>query len=255
MTQEISPTSDEILNFIRELKPYLTEHPLIRIGPNHDSGYLLPNDLLGIKNCYSAGVGISSDFEIGLANRKIRSFMADASVEGPILPSNTPDSFLSYFVFDKKFVGLTDSGDYITLKTWVNNYTPNDNNLILQMDIEGGEYEVIQSTPNDIFDKFRIIVIEFHHLQLLWDRESFENLKVFFGKILKNFTVVHLHPNNNVAPFIKDGISIPPVLEITFIRNDRVTQKTPAKTFPHQLDFESAANLPSFPLPQEWYSS
>jgi len=250
--RETPPTRDEVLSFIKKLRPYSTEYPLVRIGSANDGGYLLPNDFVGVANCYSPGVGSTSNFELFLANKGIRSFIADASVDGPVLGENRPTPLI---VFDKKFLGLADSDDHkMTLTTWVNRYTPGDDNLILQMDIEGSEYEVIQATPIEIFKRFRIMAIEFHHLHLVWDRESFEDLKVFFEKILKVFTVVHLHPNNYVNPFISNGLSIPPVMEMTFIRTDRVKHKTPATTFPHRLDNDNAVILPPVPLPKEWYS-
>jgi hypothetical protein len=241
-----SPNQDEVMQFIKKLKPYATEHPLIHVGPAFDGGYLLPDDFEGIKSCYSPGVGESSNFELDLAKRGIRSYMADASVHGPAAPH-------PLFSFEKKFLGAQDSGDYTTLASWVNRYTPTDHNLILQMDIEGGEYPVITSTPEEILSKFRIICIEFHSLQLMWKRENLNNLNTVFNKLLKNFTIVHLHPNNHERGFVKDNITIPPVLEITLLRNDRIKQKSPAKVFPHPLDFDNAPHLEPFPLPAEWY--
>ena len=45
------------------------------------------------------------------------------------------------------------------------------------MDIEGSEYEVINSISNSNLEKIKIMVIEFHHLQLLTN-EVF--LKILF---------------------------------------------------------------------------
>jgi len=241
-----SPNRDEVLRFIKTLKPYATEHPLVRIGPAFDGGYLLPNDFEGIQSCYSPGVGGSSNFELDLAKRGIHSYMADASVDGPAAPH-------PLFSFEKKFLGDVDAGDYTTLGSSVNRHTANDNNLILQMDIEGGEYPVIASTSEETFSKFRIICIEFHNLHLMWDRESLDNLNIVFNKLLKNFTIVHLHPNNYESGFVKNGVTIPPVLEITLLRNDRIKQRGSVNVFPHPLDFDNAPHVQPFPLPAEWY--
>ena len=241
-----SPDRDEVMQFIKRLRPYTTEHPLIRIGPNWDGGYLLPDDLSGVQSCYSPGVGDSSGFELDLAKRGVHSYMADASVSGPAFSH-------PLFSFEKKFLGEEDSGDYTTLDSWVKRHTPTDHNLILQMDIEGGEYAVINSTSEEVFSKFRIMNIEFHQLYLIWNRKNLDSINLFFDKLLKNFTVVHLHPNNYERGFVKDGITIPPVLEITFLRNDRIKQKSPAQVFPHPLDFDNGAHVAPFPLPAEWY--
>jgi hypothetical protein len=241
-----SPDRDEVMQFIKRLRPYSTEHPLIRVGPNFDGGYLLPDDLVGVKSCYSPGVGGSSNFELDLAQRGIRSYMADASVHGPA--ASHP-----LFSFENKFLGTQDSGEYTTLASWVNRHTPDDNSLILQMDIEGGEYAVIDSTPEEVFSKFRIMNIEFHQLYLIWNRKNLDSINLFFDKLLKNFTVVHLHPNNCGQAYVKNGLTIPTILEITFLKNDRFKQKTPAQVFPHPLDFDNGAHVTPFPLPTEWY--
>ena len=172
-----SPDRDEVIQFIKRLRPYTTEHPLVRIGPNFDGGYLLPDDLVDVKSCYSPGVGGSSNFELDLAQRGIRSYMADASVDGPA--ASHP-----LFSFEKKFLGTEDSGDYTTLASWIKRHTPTDDNLILQMDIEGGEYPVIGTTTEDVLNKFRMINIEFHELYLIWDRTCLDNLNMIIDKLL-----------------------------------------------------------------------
>ena len=42
------------------------------------------------------------------------------------------------------------------------------------MDIEGAEYEVIIDTPSAIFKKFRIMAIEFHFLDTLFNKNAFK---------------------------------------------------------------------------------
>ena len=71
---------DKVLNLIRALRPVDCGIPLIRIGGNADGGYLVPDDLDGIEYCFSPGVNTVADFENDLADRKIRSFLADLSV-------------------------------------------------------------------------------------------------------------------------------------------------------------------------------
>ena len=42
------------------------------------------------------------------------------------------------------------------------------------MDIEGSEYPVILDTPSDTLNKFRIMIIEFHDLDLIFNSQFFE---------------------------------------------------------------------------------
>jgi hypothetical protein len=126
---------DTLQNFLKQVQPIQTNHELIRIGTDLDGGYLLPNDLSGIEVCFSPGVSVTSDFELEMANRGIKCFMADYSVEGPILTHQL-------FHFEKKFIGLENNDIYMTLNNWVSTKAPANNDMILQMDIEGGSMKL-----------------------------------------------------------------------------------------------------------------
>jgi len=72
----------EVLAFLKKIRPMTTNIPLIRVGSADDGGYLVPDDLEGIKICFSPGVAQQSDFELAMAQRGITCFMADYSVDG-----------------------------------------------------------------------------------------------------------------------------------------------------------------------------
>ena len=67
--------------------------------------------------------------------------------------------------FEKKFVGPTTHNNFISLKDWMMTKIDyeKEKELILQMDIEGDEYDVIHSIDINTLKKFRIILIEFHN--------------------------------------------------------------------------------------------
>src|ERR1700683_662202 len=133
-----------LLDLLGKLKPLDSGIEMIRIGRAGDGGYLVPNDLSGIEYCFSPGVGPSSEFELHLADRNIRSFLADYSVESP--PVDRPE-----FTFDRKYLGASDAEPYITLASWKNKYLRDyKGDLLLQMDVEGAEYEVILGAPDDL---------------------------------------------------------------------------------------------------------
>ena len=79
----LTPT-EELIEFISKLKPIKIDKELIRLGSIEDGGYLIPDDLDGIEALFSPGVGTSSSIELDCANRGIKAFMADASVDGPV---------------------------------------------------------------------------------------------------------------------------------------------------------------------------
>ena len=73
----------EIENLIKSLYPIITNKALIRLGGEFDGGYIVPDDLEGIKACFSPGVGTNSLFEYACANLGMLVFLADQSVDQP----------------------------------------------------------------------------------------------------------------------------------------------------------------------------
>jgi hypothetical protein len=238
-----------LLSLIEKLHPFCTDKDLIRLGTNGDGGYLVPNDLDGIKACFSPGVGELFTFEQDCLRYGMQVFLADKSVDSPSIKNNN-------FHFIKRFIGPITNEDYITMDEWVNDSLKEDisSDLLLQMDIEGHEYFSIINMSDFLLKRFRIVVIEFHDLDKLWNKEFFDKAMIAFQKILQNHICVHIHPNNALASDKKDGIEIPIAAEFTFIRNDRNKSRVPQTIFPHSLDFDST-NKETIILPKCWYSS
>ena len=243
------PTSltakDDVLALIAKLRPISPGIELVRLGAKGDGGYLLPNDLVGIKACFSPGVGNSSEFEKACADFGMRVFLADKSVDRPTVDHDE-------FVFTKKHIGANTSKDFTTLDAWVTTALPESQaDLLLQMDIEGYEYETLLSAPGDLLRRFRIIIVEFHRLDLLWSQPFFQLSSPVFGKLLKEHICVHIHPNNCCGALAKRGLTIPRVMEFTFLRRDRLKQVSLAASFPHPLDSDNTMQ-PHLPLPKVW---
>ena len=124
---------------------------------------------------------------------------------------------------------------------------------ILQMDIEGAEYETLLCLDPELLRKFRIIVIEFHCLDGLFDSLGFELIKSTFDRLLRDFVVVHIHPNNCLPVVRCDGVEVAPVMEFTFLRRDRISKRFRRTDFPHLLDRKCVQNRPDVVLPHGWY--
>ena len=236
---------DRICAFINQLTPVSTNHPLVRVGSAGDGGYLLPDDLEGAAACFSPGVKDNSDFELDLAGRGIHSFLADYSVEKP--PSSSP-----YFDFVKKYVGPFDVGNFISMNSWVQSKSPDNGDLILQMDIEGHEFQTIAAMDNQIMRRFRIMAVEFHWMNRIFSNNFLEYAELVFGRIGQYFDVVHIHPNNCLPVAVCRGIAVPPVMEFTFLRKDRWDTAGPPLRFPHPLDQPNKSGMPDLELPAVW---
>lgn len=238
--------SDDIQKLISRLHPIKTQHKLIRMGPNGDGGYLVPDDLEGIEACFSPGVSMVSGFEKECANRGMQVFMADNSVDNPADEHEL-------FHFTKKFIGVTTNRDFMTLDDWVNSSVGDTNSdLLLQIDIEGFEYETFLAMSDKLLSRFRIIVVEFHDLEQLWNRPFFRIAARVFDKILQTHACLHHHPNNCCGSLKKAGLEIPRVTEFTFLRQDRITESEFKNDFPDPLDFDNT-DKESLYLPECWY--
>jgi hypothetical protein len=226
---------DELQSLLRLLRPIDSGIELIRLGPEGDGGYLLPNDLEGIQHAFSPGVSTESGFEADLASRGLQVYLADYSVDQPAQLS-------AQFDFDKKFIGCLSDNIFLTMDEWKRAKIPGyDGDLLLQMDIEGAEFEALFSTSSELLSQFRIMVIEFHYLQELLNKPFFVLVSRLFEKLLRTHSVVHIHPNNCCGSIKSRGLEIPRIAEFTFLRNDRLKQRVARNDFPHALDRDNTA--------------
>jgi len=236
---------EDVVALINRLSPIHTDVPLIRMGPDGDGGYVVPDDYEGIKVCFSPGVGAYSGFEKDLADKGIKVYMADASVEKPLIEHEN-------FHFIKKFIGPKTSGNVITMEDWTREeFLKNDDDMILQMDIEGHEYDALLSMSPELISRFRVIILELHWLYRFWDPAFYDMVNTVFGKLLKDHHCVHVHPNNCCGIFKFNGVAIPRAGEFSFIRKDRVKETSYAKVFPHALDQDNTP-LGHIKLPENW---
>ena len=230
---------------LKSLAPVLPGRDLIRLGPAADGGYLVPDDLRGIEACFSPGVSSVSGFEKDCAKLGMNVFLADRTVAGPAEPHPR-------FNFIRKHVGAVTDDDVMTMDDWVRRSVPDSqSDLLLQMDVEGAEYETLLAMPDGLLRRFRIAVIEFHWLDHLWSKPLFQLASSAIRKLLQTHTCVHIHPNNCCGSLKRAGLEIPRVAEFTFLRTDRVTNPSYATRFPHPLDADNTANAP-LPLPACW---
>lgn len=240
-------TPERLEHFVRSLWPVDPGVELVRIGPDGDGGYLVPDDLEGIRYAFSPGVSTESGFEAALADRGWRVFLADYSVDGPATQH-------AGFEFDKRFVGCVTDDRFITLDDWhAAKLGADASDLLLQMDIEGAEYETLLAASPALLRRFRVMVIEFHWLPQLWNEPFFELAARAFDKLLATHAVVHAHPNNCCGSVTSGGLEIPRIAELTLLRRDRLRSTGYQTRFPHPLDRPNVAKAP-LDLPRAWYA-
>ena len=204
-----------------------------RFGNKEDGGYVI-SKLEGNYDCYiSAGVGtdesFSRDFILNHASYLSREdiYAFDGTIE------DYPRQYIQNINFQKLNIGSENIFNKTTnLQAQIKAYK----NIFLKMDIEGGEFEWLNTLSTEDLQAFKQIVIEVHGLL----DDSFGSKYLDKWKALRNLTqthqLVHAHGNNHID---RVGL-IPPVLELTYIRTDQaITCQKNATPFPVQdLDFK-----------------
>ena len=244
--------SSKVSEFLKKIKIFDTGHKLVSIGDSEcDGTYLIPDVLDDIKYCFSPGVGESTIFENCLKKRDIKCFLAD----GTITKENI--SNINFDFINKNINTFTDDKN-IKIEDWINLKIKNKNeqkNLLLQMDIEGCEYEVLLDLDKDILQKFKILVIEFHDFYNLGSQAGADLFLNIFNKILNDFYICHIHPNNCCGYTYINKTLIPQVMEFTFINKNDVKKVDKLKyKLPHDLDIKNVKNLNDLKLPNIFYT-
>lgn len=240
--------TNKIDNLIKFFKPIDVGIDLIRVGSKNDGGYLIPNIINDVKYCFSPGVGKSSHFEKDLENFNIKSFLADNTV------SKIPVK-LSNFDFDRKNIHSYNFKDKININTWIHSKIKKEElkKSIFQIDIEGHEHELIFSMNEELLSKIKIMVIEFHGLELMGNEFYNTILKSTLEKLNLYFTSVHIHPNNSSGIHTIGTIKVPSALEVTFLNKKFCKKKKKIDKLPHPLDAKNIIDKKDIYLKKYWY--
>lgn len=248
-------TTDEVVKTLKLLSPRTTNMSLVRIGNAADGGYILLEELIkqnGIT--YSLGVGDSTQFEEEMTEKyNHTNYMYDHTVSCEHIPKT------KNFVFQPKGVGSENTEQLKTLTTMIrDNGHQDEQEMILQCDIEGSEWEIFQNTSQETLKQFSQIIIEFHCLdRCIMDLNFFEwgtehwrytRMKETLSILRQNFTPFHVHGNNYRDVFIFEGVSVPIVLEVSYVRNDLVQFTNEQKRFPTLLDKANHKGVPDHQL-------
>lgn len=225
--------------FFKKLRPLDSSYQLIRVGSGNDGGYLIPNDLDGIKYCISPGVGKTINFERDLLERfNIKSFLADPTVERPnnLKAGIDFESIGISYVRDILEIKTMESQELklskmYTLKEFMSLKVPDtESDLILQMDIENAEYLALLSSSLETLSRFRIMIVEFHSIPKIFNEIYFEQVVApLFNKLNAIFYIAHVHANNVAKPIKFFNYEIPHSLEITFHNRGRINSEEEPK--------------------------
>lgn len=259
------------------LKPRLCDD-LVRVGLPKDGGYVVPASAIESATVLlSLGMKEDWSFETAVfaANPGIRVIGVD--------PSVTPGSFavqiirsgrqwvssafrgerrtrtrhasrlrnsLHYFWFfgvkHRHVVARVTAADRpgtVSIRTLIDRTGERERRVFLKMDIEGGEYDVVEDVVARQ-DRINCVVGEFHRIG-----KKAATFNDALASLQTAFQVVHVH-GNNYRPFdVEHGL--PDTLEITFLNRALMPRDCPSATcrYPRLgLDFPNRPNAPDYAL-------
>ena len=210
---------------------------LIRIGSKNDGGYVIPADT-NSNLLISFGLGDDWKFENEMLKKKIikNFYIYDHTVDILTLLSKTLQRvktlhrikpiiyrvkvlvlyFIDYILLHKNHIqkevtGNKSNQNQTNLHEIVNDKVEK-SRFIVKVDIEGAEYELIDSIM--VYSKqIDLLIIEFHEIHHNYDR--FEKI---LQTLFERFLIIHSHANN-FAPISQGGF--PDVCEITFAPKEK----------------------------------
>lgn len=198
----------EVSELLRIFDPI--NHKFVRLGNDHDGGYVIVDTLKSLDSVLSLGVGSDISFEAALSAHVKRIDLYDHTVEEPPVAMKNSN-------FYRLGIGEESISNFVTLAHATDLFDSNEN-ILLKMDIESSEWAVLASTASTTLNRFQQIVVEFHGLLRLNETDFAREVIRALHKLNENHKLVHLHINNYEPIGIVGGVLVPNVLEATYIR-------------------------------------
>ena len=210
-------------------------YELVRVGKRHDGGYIMLNDFREEYIAYSFGIGGEASWDQWMAECGIHVDCYDHTIKQ--LPYNHAG-----VTFHKIGISGVDHIDESLLSMTSilheNGHEKKDN-LILKMDVEGAEWDFINSVSSDVLNQFLQITLELHDLTSI---EYSEKVVSALEKINKTHQVVWVHANNNGGVEQANDIVMPRLLEITYANKNKYMFDVTSYNCPLDIDDPNIEN-------------
>jgi hypothetical protein len=228
---EICPNYREnIARLFKAVEPKnIDGHNKIRVGSDRDGGYIMLEPRIYSDNsgiAYSFGIENEYLWDLQMSQRGYQVYQYDGTVDNP----SQEYPLLHFYKFN---ICGTDkrNADEKTVKEIIAEHHHTGKDIILQMDIEGSEWEVFQYIDEESITQFEQMIVEFHGIAVQ-GADFLQQIEIL-EKLNRTHQVIHVH-GNNYAPaipldsahstnqdymaFLKHICFLPTVLEVTYVR-------------------------------------
>jgi len=183
----------------------------IRLGNPKDGGYVVSSDHLNTSKLISLGCDNQTSFE--------KDFL-----------KINPTSRIDIYDIDSEcdLASRHDNVNFYNMEVNSFEQLSIDSNCVVQMDIEGSEYDVF-SNYDGHFKYIQQLIIEFH-FHFNGNASGWENV---LKKINESFYLVHIH-GNNCAPITQYN-PVPDAIECTYVNKNNFVSTPPKENIAYPL--------------------
>ena len=218
----------------------------IRLGDNGDGGYVtiepeFKNNNDGI--AYSFGISTSDPWSMEMVKKGYEVFQYDGTIE------SSPDNHPMIHFFKFMITGSLDTNpNEKNIQQILKDHAHYGKNIMLNIDIEGAEWDFFDSITKEEILQFEQIIVEFHSFSLN-DNELQKKVNIL-KKINETHQCIHLHANNCGPVIVLRALHLlPTVMEASYIRKDPNYEFIKCHDeFPGNLDCPNAPFLPDIYL-------
>ncbi|WP_242097995.1 FkbM family methyltransferase [Sphingomonas sp. CROZ-RG-20F-R02-07] len=244
MSRDLELFAQDTRRILRLLRPQsVTGFAKVRLGKEADGGYTCIDDFAGIDTAFSFGINDDISWDLDAADRGLTIHQFDHTVADP-----APHD--SRMIFQAKRIDRHSSDETQALGDLIRRYDKRRErpNLVLKMDIEGGEWDVLDATSEDELARLAWIVCELHYFQGLAERHHREIVDRCLQKIGRRFAVVHVHSNVWGGYTSLANTVVPNVIEVTLVNRALYDLIETHELFPGPLDQCCDPEQPDFHL-------
>ena len=205
--------------------------PLVRVGAKNYGGHTMAEP--GNKGI-AVGVGdYYSEWNFQMAERGFTVYQYGENISEP--PKKHTNLKFKKILFTKEPVTRS-LAEILSLKDY-----PTLENVVMQMDVRGKEWEILEAMTESQLKCFRQFAVDFHDLV---NESRIELYAKVFRKLNKTHRIVNLHYNNNVSFLCFKDFLIANVIRITYVRRDAGEFSVSEESFPVSNDNQTISSLP-----------
>ena len=221
----------------------LKDYRKARLGNPGDGGYVCVDDFEGIDTAFSFGINDDISWDLAAAERGLRIYQFDHTVSDPA-PTDTR------MVFEPKRIDAHSGPNSQSLGDLIQAHDRGFHrpNIVLKMDIEGGEWPVIEATSLTQLSRIAWIVCEMHYFQGLAEPGYRQLIDRCLSKLSQGFALVHVHANVTGGISSLGNVIMPNVIEVALANRAVYRLDETDEIFPGELDRSCGAGEPDFYL-------